>query len=70
MEILGKQHFPKNLKLADVTPVYKKKDPGLVENFLVKYFLVLLESLKEFRNTFQVLLMKIYLHIYVAIDKA
>ena len=24
-EILGKQYFPKNLKLADITPVYKEK---------------------------------------------
>ena len=24
-EILGKQYFPKNLKLAEITPVYKKK---------------------------------------------
>ena len=31
-EILGKQNFSKNLKLADITPVYKKKDPTLVEN--------------------------------------
>ena len=26
-EILGKQYFPKNLKLSDITPVYKKKNP-------------------------------------------
>ena len=32
-EILGKQNFSKNLKLADITPVYKKKDPTLVENY-------------------------------------
>ena len=32
-EILGKQHFSQNLKLADVTPVYKKKDPMLAENY-------------------------------------
>ena len=32
-EILGKQNFSKNLKLADITPVYKKKDPILVENY-------------------------------------
>ena len=31
-EILGKQYFPQNLKLADITPVYKKKDPTLAEN--------------------------------------
>ena len=24
-EILGKQYFPKDLKLADITPVYKEK---------------------------------------------
>ena len=32
-EILGKQNFSKNLKLADITPVYMKKDPTLVENY-------------------------------------
>ena len=32
-EILGKQNFSKNLKLSDITPVYKKKDPTLVENY-------------------------------------
>ena len=32
-EILGKLYFPKKLKLADITPVYKKKDPALVENY-------------------------------------
>ena len=31
-EILGKLYFPNKLKLADITPVYKKKDPTLVEN--------------------------------------
>ena len=32
-EILGKQYFPKNLKLADITPVHKKKDSTLVANY-------------------------------------
>ena len=32
-EILGKLYFPNKLKLADITPVYKKKDPTLVENY-------------------------------------
>jgi len=32
-EILGKLYFPSKLKLADITPVYKKKDPTLVENY-------------------------------------
>ena len=32
-EILGKLYFPNKLKLADITPVYKKKDPILVENY-------------------------------------
>ena len=32
-EILGKLYFPKKLKLADKTLVYKKKDPSLVENY-------------------------------------
>ena len=42
-ETLEKQYFPKNLKLADITPVYKKKDPTLIENYrpvrvLTQYF--------------------------------
>ena len=32
-EILINKHFPTNLKLADVTPVFKKKDKNLVENY-------------------------------------
>ena len=32
-EILGKFHFPNKLKRADITPVYKKKDSTLVENY-------------------------------------
>ena len=32
-EILGELTFPSKLKLADITPVYKKKDPTLVENY-------------------------------------
>ena len=32
-KILGKLYFPNRLKLADITPVHKKKDPTLVENY-------------------------------------
>ena len=32
-EILRKQYFSKNLKLTDITPIYKKKDPTLVDNY-------------------------------------
>ena len=32
-EILGKLYFRNKLKLADITQVYKKKDPTLVENY-------------------------------------
>ena len=32
-EILGKLCFPNKFKLADITPVYKKRDPTLVENY-------------------------------------
>ena len=32
-EILEKPCFPKYLKLSDITPVYKKKDPTLVEHY-------------------------------------
>ena len=31
--MLGKMYFPSKLKLADITPVYKKKDPTLIENY-------------------------------------
>ena len=31
--ILEKQNFPQNLKLTDISPVYKKKDPTLLENY-------------------------------------
>ena len=32
-EILGKRYFSKNLKLADATTLYKKKDPTVVEHY-------------------------------------
>ena len=32
-EISRKQNFPQNLKLADVTPAFQKKDPALAENY-------------------------------------
>ena len=32
-EILLNKNFPENLKLADVTPVFKKKDKSFVENY-------------------------------------
>ena len=32
-EILGRQNFRQNLKLADITPAFKKKDPTLAENY-------------------------------------
>ena len=32
-EILGKLYFPNKLKLAYITPAYKKEDPTLVENY-------------------------------------
>ena len=32
-ENLGTQYFPQNLKLADITPVFKKKDPTQAENY-------------------------------------
>ena len=32
-EILLLKHFPKNLKLAVVTPIFKKKDKFFVENY-------------------------------------
>ena len=32
-KILGKQYFSHHLKLADITPVYKKKNPTLAKNY-------------------------------------
>ena len=32
-EIFRKQYFLRNLKLTDITPLYKKKDPTLIENY-------------------------------------
>ena len=32
-EILERQNFRQNLKVTDITPVYIKKDPTLVENY-------------------------------------
>ena len=32
-EMSGKKYFHKNSKLADITPLYKKKDPTLVESY-------------------------------------
>ena len=47
-EILRKQYFPRNLKLADITPVCKEKDPTLVENYQpVSGLLCVLKSFKE-----------------------
>ena len=32
-EILAKQHLPRDIKLADIKPVFKKKDSALAENY-------------------------------------
>ena len=32
-KILGKHYFSQNLKLADITPVFRKKDPTLAKNY-------------------------------------
>ena len=32
-EIITQQSFPKNLKLADMTPVFKKEDTSLLKNY-------------------------------------
>ena len=31
--IFGEQDFPQNMKWANITPVYKKKNPTLAENY-------------------------------------
>ena len=70
-EILEKQNFPRNLKFADVTPVYKKKDPTLFGNYRpVSVLLLPLKFLKELsRNSFQALLITFYFHPYVVQKK-
>ena len=47
-EILGKQYFTKNLKLADITPLYKKKTQFYLRIIdLSAYFFVFFKSWKE-----------------------
>ena len=46
-EILEKQYFPKNLKLVDITPVYKKKDPTLAENYRLVSVLLSVSNIFE-----------------------
>ena len=48
--ITGK--FPDKLKLADITPVFKKKDPLNKENYRpVRFYLVFLNFLKTYAKT-------------------
>ena len=56
-EISGKQNFSKNLKLADITPVYKKKIQLWLKIIdLSVYYFQFLKFLKGlFKNNFQVL---------------
>ena len=45
---IRKIEFSWNLKVADVTPVYKKQDPTLVGNYLLfRLFTCVLKALKE-----------------------
>ena len=69
-DILEKQNFPRNLKLVDVTPVDKKKDPTLFESYQpVSVLLLSLNFLKELsRNSFQDLLIIFYFHPYVVTE--
>ena len=48
-EILENHNFSNKLKLVNITPVYKKNDRTLVENYrhLSVYFLQFLRYLKE-----------------------
>ena len=57
-EILEKQNVPHNLKLADITPVYKKKDTTLVENY--RPVSVLPSVSKVFERIIQKQLFKFY----------
>ena len=57
-EILRKQNFSENLKLVDITPVYKKKDPTLVENY--KPVSVLPSVSKVFERIIQKTIFKFY----------
>ena len=47
-EILKKFQFPENLKLADITPVFKKEDKNLVKNY--RFVSVLPTLSKVFEN--------------------
>ena len=69
--MLGKQYFPKSLELADMTPIYKKKDLTVVENYRP------FSALPCVSNVFERTILK-YLssfideflsHIFVAIEK-
>ena len=70
-EILEKQNFPQNLKLADITTVYKKKDSTLVDNHQsVHVFPTVITFLKGLsRDSFKALLMTFYFLTYVVIEK-
>ena len=46
-EILKKCQFPENLKLADITPVFKKEDKNLAKNYRPVSFLPTLSKVFE-----------------------
>ena len=66
-EILLNKNFPENLKLADVTPIFKKKDKTFVENYkpasvLPRVFMIF-ERIVQKQITDYV--EKLYLHFFV-----
>ena len=70
-EILLNKNFPENLKLADVTPIFKKKDKTFVENYkpasvLPRVFMIF-ERIMQKQITDYV--EKLYLHFFVDTGK-
>ena len=70
-EILLNKNFPENLKLADVTPIFKKKDKTFVENYRPVSVLPTVSKIFEriMKNRFPTIFESFYLHFYVDIEK-
>ena len=71
IEIVSQHKFSDNLKLADVTPVFKKDDTDLTKNYrpLVNYLLYQKYLKDGFKNKLYHILINIYQISYVAIGK-
>lgn len=51
MKLLRKRKFPDNLKLAHVTPVFKKEDRNLVRNNRSAKVLLVISNIKKKKYT-------------------